>query len=882
MHDHAMTGCVLWSQVILVLAVAAAVIVAGAAAAAGALRSAAWKRTIWQAAAAALCGLVLVELLGAGEALIRLSRAASTSSGRPTTTPLSRVGRGAGGEGEQRGRHEAIVGQPLRPSGPIAAAPTAPTTPPPPAESPPLLPEPPEPSFPLAGIESPSPPAVVEWTPLGGPFADETTSLAAARLSRKRPPVATIPPAAVPPPAPGPAGPARWPGFVWGIGAAAVLGRAAWTQLLLCRFRRRHGRAPGESLWRRVDALARRLGIRRPVCLLEASGLRVPVAFGLVRPTLVLPASFAGDYSDREQEAILAHELAHLAARDPLWQLVADVLAAALWWHPLVWWLRARLRAASEAAADEASLLVPGGPDVLAACLVALGRKLVHPRRLGWLSIEGPRFRSGLGRRVERLLSLQAGVWRSPARARLTIARIALPLALVTVSVFSTAWARPQATLQEGETAMSLVKSSWQRSLAAIALAAWLGPASPTPAADEKPPLKEFPPPVQAAPAHTADAPADAKADNRLRGEVRIAVEAKQPAANVAELPESGAGAMRHVSLRALELLQRRGKLEAETRDIERKLGELRDDQDKEAKELFERLRKVQREVRKVDEEIEKLPPHLRPMFATPVIAAPPGQPIHFSTPGIARSTARGAAAVEPTLAPPRVQQRRSVVMDADGRQREVIEEVPGPYPAAPRGPALAPEDRERRMKRVHEAAAKLREAGLPEQADRLIHEAEAIFSGHSPMLQQPMMMPRPSMPGMAPPQAMQPGGPSGMMSAPGPGMRSPLQPTPPAPGGGFGMMSPPGYPGTPPGDAAGGEIREQLRQLQKQIEELRREVQEVKQGRPPRPVDRAKRPAASDEENPFDERPKREARPAPTGNPFGEPELPKADPPRR
>ena len=49
----------------------------------------------------------------------------------------------------------------------------------------------------------------------------------------------------------------------------------------------------------------------------------------------------------------LAHELAHLAARDPFWCLVADGAAAMLWWHPAVWWLRRQSQLASELAADE-------------------------------------------------------------------------------------------------------------------------------------------------------------------------------------------------------------------------------------------------------------------------------------------------------------------------------------------------------------------------------------------------------------------------------------------------------------------------------------------------------------------------------------------------
>ena len=127
--------------------------------------------------------------------------------------------------------------------------------------------------------------------------------------------------------------------------------------------------------------------------LLTAHSLSSPVVFGCFRPVILVPAGFDDDFGAAQQEAMLAHELAHLAARDPFWQSAALWLCAALWWQPLAWWSRRRLRAASETAADEASLLVPDGPCVLAESLVALGRRLVRSRSLGWLSVEGGGFR---------------------------------------------------------------------------------------------------------------------------------------------------------------------------------------------------------------------------------------------------------------------------------------------------------------------------------------------------------------------------------------------------------------------------------------------------------------------------------------------------------
>jgi hypothetical protein len=157
---------------------------------------------------------------------------------------------------------------------------------------------------------------------------------------------------------------------------------------------------------------------------------------------------------------MLVHELAHLSAGDPAWQGVADLVAAALWWHPLVWWSRRRLEAASEASADEASLVVANGPTVLAECLVQLGGRLVQARPFGWLGVEGGNNLSGLGRRVKQLMTLSGGSWNPKSLG---------PVALAAFAIFGTAWTDPT-LIQKGET-MKTLQQSWKHLVATLALA---------------------------------------------------------------------------------------------------------------------------------------------------------------------------------------------------------------------------------------------------------------------------------------------------------------------------------------------------------------------------------------------------------------------------
>ncbi len=196
-----------------------------------------------------------------------------------------------------------------------------------------------------------------------------------------------------------------WPAWLWLTGAAAIGLWSLAPRIWMAFAGRRAATAESPESQRRVQSLAGRLNIRRRVRAVYLPRLAGPVAFGVVRPSIGLPADFWTANSAAEQDAMLAHELAHLAARDPFWLALADALVAMLWWHPLVWWARRQFRAASETAADEASLVVEDGPAVLAGCLVALASRWQQRGVVGLLGMAG--FRSGLGRRVERLLHLR-------------------------------------------------------------------------------------------------------------------------------------------------------------------------------------------------------------------------------------------------------------------------------------------------------------------------------------------------------------------------------------------------------------------------------------------------------------------------------------------
>jgi TonB family protein len=137
---------------------------------------------------------------------------------------------------------------------------------------------------------------------------------------------------------------------VWACGTAAVA--AVWvTRALKVRSLLREATpcpAP-------VPPGAAGLEVRVTASLLE------PVLVGIVQPVLLLPSGIERRLTRAQLDAVVAHEVAHWRRRDNLTAAVHLLVEAVFWFHPLVWWLGARLVKERERACDEA--VVRAGHD---------------------------------------------------------------------------------------------------------------------------------------------------------------------------------------------------------------------------------------------------------------------------------------------------------------------------------------------------------------------------------------------------------------------------------------------------------------------------------------------------------------------------------------
>ncbi|GJM23190.1 MAG: hypothetical protein DHS20C15_31050 [Planctomycetota bacterium] len=183
-----------------------------------------------------------------------------------------------------------------------------------------------------------------------------------------------------------------------------------------------------------LDRLQNAGDMRRVVRLSVSPLLAGPVAMGR---EIVLPRRVLSQLGARQQEAVLAHELGHIARRDPLWLQICAVLQAVFFFQPLNPLGRRRMQETSEFLCDDWAVSRTGQRLVLAQCLAQVA---------GWVTDKRPpalvagmvRKDSSFLRRVERLAGADV-VRRSLRPAHTALLSLAV-VSLVSCSVPSFSW----------------------------------------------------------------------------------------------------------------------------------------------------------------------------------------------------------------------------------------------------------------------------------------------------------------------------------------------------------------------------------------------------------------------------------------------------------
>jgi Zn-dependent protease with chaperone function len=210
--------------------------------------------------------------------------------------------------------------------------------------------------------------------------------------------------------------------WLWGLAslAAACLVHGLWRGALACREAR--------TLLERCGPAAPRQAGRKQVVEVVDAGAPLVAVVGAWRPRLVAARSVRAACTPEEFRAVLAHEMAHLAAHDNLKLLALLSAPDPLAWTPLAAGLTARWRAAAEHEADERAT----GPDrerrlALAAALIKVAR-LVQSHDGAHAALGMPVAADDVVGRVQELLAPSARRARPWLSLVLAIGAVLLPL----------------------------------------------------------------------------------------------------------------------------------------------------------------------------------------------------------------------------------------------------------------------------------------------------------------------------------------------------------------------------------------------------------------------------------------------------------------------
>jgi Zn-dependent protease with chaperone function len=194
-----------------------------------------------------------------------------------------------------------------------------------------------------------------------------------------------------------------WLDVAWLLGVACLSMRTVCGWRLIHRLRRSALLEAPEVVYVNFVRLCERLGITRQVSLYISQHIQGPLAIGIVRSLVILPASALMALSPEQLEAVLAHELAHVRRADYFWNLIQTMVETLLFFHPAVWWLGRRLRQQRELCCDDVAVESCADPLVYATALLRLEERRSQRLNLA-MALDGHRPWSGLSLRIARIL----------------------------------------------------------------------------------------------------------------------------------------------------------------------------------------------------------------------------------------------------------------------------------------------------------------------------------------------------------------------------------------------------------------------------------------------------------------------------------------------
>ncbi len=203
-----------------------------------------------------------------------------------------------------------------------------------------------------------------------------------------------------------------WLDALWMLGVLILSARTVGGWLIVQRLRSTATQQIPPALAASFARLSHRIGVHSRVALRLSTRIASPLAIGMMRSLILLPASALTTLSADQLEAVLAHELAHIRRADYLWNILQTMIETLFFFHPAVWWVGSNLRQQRELCCDDIAIASCVDPLTYATALLLLeeerAREIALRTRTAQfplaLALDGHQSRVSLRSRIARIL----------------------------------------------------------------------------------------------------------------------------------------------------------------------------------------------------------------------------------------------------------------------------------------------------------------------------------------------------------------------------------------------------------------------------------------------------------------------------------------------
>jgi beta-lactamase regulating signal transducer with metallopeptidase domain/Leucine-rich repeat (LRR) protein len=140
-------------------------------------------------------------------------------------------------------------------------------------------------------------------------------------------------------------------GWMLGVAGLSLWYLGGWHQLQ--KLRKIGTKTVSQEIQEKTLELARQLGIRQAIHIVESVLVQTPTVIGWLKPMILLPASALTGLSQEQLKALIAHELAHIKRCDYIVNIVQTIIEILGFYHPAVWWMSRQIRMERENCCDD-------------------------------------------------------------------------------------------------------------------------------------------------------------------------------------------------------------------------------------------------------------------------------------------------------------------------------------------------------------------------------------------------------------------------------------------------------------------------------------------------------------------------------------------------